>query len=328
MKKQRLLILSFWGGILVLLFIGVALYFNLHKRNSLSDTVLVRVNEAVLTAGDLSEQLARSLEEYDNVMARDTSVVEFQKTRIIESFIHKTLLIEWALHNNVHVSEQEVEKEINAVRANYPDDISFNEALSQSKQTLSDWKEALSEKILQKKVFATLLKDVAEPTEEEMRSFYNSNKEQFKFPAQVRLRQVVLNDEDTAQRIFHTIDSKTNFEELAKKFSTSPDAKNGGDTGWIDEGALDIFDKALNMKVGQRSGVMKSAYGFHIFEVTGKKPEGTLTFEEARKKIYRVLMGNKENALYSGWLEQQIRNAKVYKNTDAIRAIQVTPAGD
>ncbi len=328
MKQQRLLVLSFWGGILVLLFIGVALYFNLHKKSSLSDTVLIRVNGSALTAGELSEQLARSLEEYDNVMARDSSVVEFQKSRIIEGFIHKTLLVEWAKQNNISVSDQEINKEIDAVRSNYPDDISFNEALAVSKQTLSDWKKVLSEKILQKKVFAVLMKDVAEPSEEDLRSYYNSNKEQFKVSAQIRLRQVVLTDEDTAQRIYHSIDSKTNFEELAKKFSTSPDAKVGGDTGWIDEGALDIFDKAFNMRVGQRSGVMKSPYGFHIFEVIGKKPEGTLTFEEARKKIYRILMGNKENALYSGWLEQQIRNAKVFKNTDAIRAIQVTPAGD
>jgi peptidyl-prolyl cis-trans isomerase C len=328
MNKQRLLILSFWGGIWVLLFIGVALYFDLHKRNTLSDTPLVKVNESTLTAGDFSEQLARALEEYDSVMARDPSVVEFQKNRIVEAFIHKTLLVEWAKKNNVSVSKAEIEAEMNSIRSNYPDDISFKEALFRSRQSLSSWKETISDKLLQKKVFEILMKDVPAPTEDEMRSYYNQNKESFKFAAQVRLRQVVVADEDTAQRIYHSIDNKTKFEDLAKQFSISPDAKQGGDTGWLDEGSFEIFDKAFSMKVGQRSGVLKSPFGYHIFEVIGKKPAGSFTFEEVQKKIYRILQANKENALYSGWLEQQIRNARVFKNTDAIKAIQVTPSGD
>ena len=38
MKKQKYLVILFWGGVLALLFVGVILYFDLHKRNTLADT--------------------------------------------------------------------------------------------------------------------------------------------------------------------------------------------------------------------------------------------------------------------------------------------------
>lgn len=328
MNKQRLLIISFWGGILTLLFIGIALYFGLHKKHALSDTILIRVNESELTAGEFSEELARSLEEFDSLMARDVAMIEFQKNKIIEHFIQRTLIFNWADTHKVEISNEDINKEVAAVRASYPDDISFNEALSQSKQSLSSWKNTLEEKLLQKKLFESILKDAPQPSDEDIKSYYNTNRDQFKGPAQVRLRQIVLPDEDTAQRIYHSITPKSDFADLAKRFSTSPDAKLGGDTGWIEESTMDIFDKAFTMRVGQRSGVVKSPYGYHIFEVIGKKPEGVLPFEDARKKIYRILLANKENALYAAWLEEQIRNTHVFKNTDAIKAIQVLPTGD
>ena len=98
--------------------------------------------------------------------------------------------------------------------------------------------------------------------------------------------------------------------------------------GWVEQGTLDIFDKAFNMRVGQRSGVVKSPYGYHIFEVTGKKAEQTLSFEEVKERISRSLKGNKEQAIYTAWLEEQLRVSKVLKNSEAIKSIQVKPLGE
>jgi len=328
MKNQRTLIILFWGGILTLFFTGLILYFNLHRRSSLGDTIVVQVNERKLTAKEFSEKLAENLQDYDALLAKDTHVVDFAKNKIVEDFVHDSLVLDWAKRNSVTVSQEEVEKEVQKIRSNYPDDASFREALSHSQQTLDQWEDSMGQRLLQKKVFQALASKITPPTDDEMKSFYNSNKETFRVKPQVRIRQIVLDNEDTANRIYHSLNANMSLEPLAKKYSIAPEASRGGDVGWIEQGSLDIFDKAFNMKVGQRGGVYKSPYGYHIIEVTGKKPEQLLTFDEVKSKIERNLRSNKEQAIYSAWLEEQLRIAKVYKNDTAIKAIEVRPLGD
>lgn len=328
MKKQKYFVILFWGGILALLFVGLTLYFDLHKRNTIADTILVQVNDDTLNAREFSERLAASLEGYDTLMAKDSHVVDFAKNKIIEDFMHASLIKGWADRNSIQVSQEEVNAEIQKIRADYPDDASFREALGSSQRTIRDWEEQIKNKLLQKKVFAVLASKIAEPTPEELRSFYNANKDTFREKAQVRIRQIVLDNEDTANRIYHSMTPSTSLAELAKQYSIGPEAKNGGDIGWIEQGTLDIFDKAFNMRVGQRSGVVKSPYGFHIFEVTGKRTEQTLSFEDVKDRIHRSLKGNKEQAIYTAWLEEQLKISKVYKNTEAIKSIQVKPLGE
>src|SRR5690606_7733628 len=151
-------------------------------------------------------------------------------------------------------------------------------------------------RLLQKKVFQNLATKTQPPTEEELRSYYNTNKETFKRKAQVRIRQIVFDNEDAANRLYHSLSPSMNFADLAKQYSVAPEAKDGGDVGWIEKGTLDVFDKAFNMRVGQRSGVLKSPYGYHIFEVTGKRAEQPLRFEDVRSQLDRIARGNKEHA--------------------------------
>lgn len=328
MKKQKYLVILFWGGVLALLFVGIILYFNLNKRNTLADTVLVQVNDDRLTAGQFSERLARSLEGYDTLLAKDAHVVDFAKNKIVEDFIHSSLVLNWAKRNNIDVTASEVDAEVAKIRADYPDDASFKEALNVSQTSLDSWKVQLKNKLLEKRVFQSLSLKTTPTADEELKSFYNSNREIFKERPAVRIRQIVFDNEDAANRLYHAITPSTSLADLAKKYSISPEASKGGDVGWVEQGTLDVFDKAFNMKVGQRSSVVKSPYGYHIFEVTGKRAEQTLPFEEAKEKISRILKGNKEQAIYTAWLEEQLRVSKVQKNNEAIKSIQVKPLGE
>lgn len=328
MTKQKYLIILFWGGILALLFVGVTLYFDLHKRNTLADTVLVRVNDRTLSAREFSERLAGSLEGYDTLLAKDSHIVDFAKNKIVEDFIHAALIGDWASRNDFAVTEEEVKSEILKIRKNYPDDASFKEAISSSQVSMSSWETQIRNRLLQKKVFDTLAAKTQPPAEEELLSYYNANKEVFKRKAQVRIRQIVFDNEDAANRLYHSLTPSMDFADLAQQYSVAPEAARGGDVGWVDKGTLEVFDKAFNMRVGQRSGVIKSPYGFHIFEVTGKRSDQTLRFEDVRAQVERIARGNKEHAIYTAWLEEQLKLSKVLKNDVAIKSIQVKPLGE
>ena len=143
----------------------------------------------------------------------------------------------------------------------------------------------------------------------------------------MKLRQIVLEKDDDARRILEQLEKGASLAKLAKEFSIAPEGSNGGDTGWLPKGTLDVFDQAFKMNVGARSKILKSPYGFHIYEVLKKEPEGRLNFSEAKDKIRAILKERREQATFSSWLEEQVRKSNVKKDEALIQAIKVTTRG-
>ena len=65
------------------------------------------------------------------------------------------------------------------------------------------------------------------------------------------------------------------FGELARKFSKSPDARNGGDLGWIYEGQLsrEEYSALKTMRVGE-TRVVQNSRGFYILQLKDKREAG------------------------------------------------------
>ncbi|MBO4405909.1 MAG: peptidylprolyl isomerase [Alphaproteobacteria bacterium] len=65
------------------------------------------------------------------------------------------------------------------------------------------------------------------------------------------------------------------FAELARKFSKSPDARNGGDLGWMYEGQLsrEEYSALKTMRVGE-TRVVQNSRGFYILQLRDKRAAG------------------------------------------------------
>jgi peptidyl-prolyl cis-trans isomerase D len=114
-------------------------------------------------------------------------------------------------------------------------------------------------------------------TEEELRDYYEANKDRLAEPEQVRAAQIVVKGLDEAKRIQVQLQQGKKFADLARKYSLSADAKVGGDLGFFPRGVMpEKFDLvAFNLKEGQISDVVESEFGFHIIQLTGvRKQEG------------------------------------------------------
>ncbi|MCR4555445.1 MAG: peptidylprolyl isomerase [Alphaproteobacteria bacterium] len=80
---------------------------------------------------------------------------------------------------------------------------------------------------------------------------------------------------DRAYTINHMLAQNARFGELARKFSKSPDARNGGDLGWIYEGQLsrEEYSALESMKVGE-SRVVQNSRGFYVLQLRDKREAG------------------------------------------------------
>ena len=298
-----------------------------NKEKTAGEIVVVQVGDEKLTAQDFASQITRHAKLMDAIIIKEPKSILRIKNEIINAFVVQSLVKLWAKENNIQVSNAEVETEVSLRKSQYPNITAFQAALTKENKKYSDWILEIKSTLLEKRLFNSFKSQYSEPSEKDMLSYYNSNKDHFKRTKAVRITQIVLDREESAKHIIKELKAGKSFTHLAKKYSIAPEGKNGGDTGWLDIGILDLYDQAFNMRIGVVSGVLKSPYGFHIMKLTDKRSAGPQPFKEVKAKIEKLLLEGREQATYSKWLESQIRHHRVFKDEKVINAIKVYTEG-
>jgi peptidyl-prolyl cis-trans isomerase SurA len=119
-----------------------------------------------------------------------------------------------------------------------------------------------------------------------------------------------IRSEAEAHRLIERLDQRLkdgeDFAELAKNFSEDPgSALNGGDMSWIDPGSLvpEFREVMANTSAGGRSAPFKTAYGWHILEVLGRR--ATDSSEQVREQQAAALLRNRKyDEELQSWLRQ------------------------
>ncbi|MFA5266809.1 MAG: peptidylprolyl isomerase [Methanoregula sp.] len=91
--------------------------------------------------------------------------------------------------------------------------------------------------------------------------------------AQARASHILVKTEEQANQIMKRITDGEEFAAVAKRFSSCPSGKSGGDLGWFGKGMMvPEFEKvAFYEEVGKVVGPVKTQFGYHVIKVTGKK---------------------------------------------------------
>ncbi len=319
-RNHRLLQRAF----LALLILNLGLISACTRESAIKNKSVVRVNSVNLTAEEFAGRLARKLKDYDALFAKDQQNLKRAKEQTVEEFVLEVLTKQYAKENNLKVSQAQLDQESAQIRSKYPDDIAFRRALSQENISFEQWNSELEYSLLQQLVHTQISKNVPALKESEIKDFYEANKSQFNRPARIKLRQIVVEKEDVAKRLYAELQEGSDIGKLAKDYSIAPEASSNGVTDWIDKGALDIFDQAFKLNPGQRSKILKSPYGYHIYEVVKKEPEVHLSLQEARARVERQLREKREQTAFSAWLDQELRKSQVSRNEDLIQAVKIT----
>lgn len=294
------------------------------KHQKISTKPVEKVNDHVLTTKQFAAQLARRLRNFEALAAKDPNNIHRIKEDILRDFLVKSLTLDWARSQNIVISEDALDAEVNRLRANYPDDLSFRRTLAQENISFSDWREDLRYTLVEQEVFKKINEKIRPPTEDEIKVYYEKNKDRYKLKERIYIRQIVVNEAAKLDAI--KVDLKSgDFEKLAKKYSITPEGKNGGIVGWIEKGTVDYFDPLFTDNRGLQT--IQSPFGHHLIKVEKKAPAGTQPLENVRERILRDLKAQREQAEYVAWLDAQLRSSKVLKDYELINAIKVDTRG-
>lgn len=144
-------------------------------------------------------------------------------------------------------------------------------------------------------------------TMDEVKKFYDENKDKLGQPEQVHLKQIVLASEADANDLTLALNAGADFAQMAKaKSQDTASRERGGDLGFFAKGMLvpEIEKVVFEMKKGEISPIITTDAGFHILKVEERKEEKKAKYDkEMKDRLKKLILNNKIQQELAGWLE-------------------------
>jgi parvulin-like peptidyl-prolyl isomerase len=286
-------------------FLVLALSFGSSACNILDSSeekVAIVVGERKITTDELKGDIRYMTSE----MGVTDEGVRYVIDPLLSKLVDHYLVLEYGKQKGITVSEEELESEVQDIIKDYPDEDVFRQMLLKRYLEFDKWKEGLRQQLLIKKIMRRVSESISPVTFEEINTYYETHRSEFKRPRMVKFRQIVTGTREEAEDIRKRLRKGEDLGDLARQYSITPEAEMGGEVGWVSKGDLhESMEKAIfSLPVGRISKITKTSYGYHIFEVQSKRAEGFKSLSEAMEEIESTLFLRKQEAFHERWLIQ------------------------
>jgi foldase protein PrsA len=241
----------------------------------------------------------------------------------LQNMVRSELLNQYAKKNNITVSDAEIAKQEDAIKANFPAG-QWDEMLKARGLTEQKVHDALREHIIMDKAVG---KDV-KVTDAQIKQYFDKNHAAFDKPEQIRVRHILVPTLQQAQKIEADLKAGKDFSAEAKQYSMDPGSKDkGGELGWVRHGQMvPTFDQAaFSLPVGKISAPVKSPFGYHIIQVEEKQPAVKATLANTHDKIADTLRQQQEAPLFQPFLQDLQSKANIQVQDPRFQGAFPTP---
>jgi foldase protein PrsA len=190
----------------------------------------------------------------------------------------------------------------------------YRQALEQQGVTDAEAREGLKLTLTREKIYEKVTQDV-KVSDDDVRAYYNSHKEQYQTPAQAEsraVRHILVKSKKLAQSLYAQLQANPSlFPKLAHKYSLDTSSKvNGGrlPTPAVKGRQVPAFDRAaFSLKVRQISKPVNMGYGWDVLQPLGPVKRGTpakpTPFNQVEAPIRQQLLSQKKTQKFQDWLD-------------------------
>lgn len=292
-------------------------------RDTAKSHVVARIGDEPMPESDFLAALAQHGTARIGDRAARTTVAR----AVLEDIITERLMLQAAAKAGITVRDDAVDREVRGRAEGYPAG-TFHRLLVAEQLTLSQFQDKVRRRLVQDAFLRARLAQAPAITEDEIKARFEATFKEQKLQEQVHARQILVKTGEEATHILEQIRAKKlGFELAAQKFSTAPDAEQGGDLGWFTRGDMpDVFDVCFNLDRGTISDVVISDYGFHIFQIVDRREEHKETLESARERVEQEIMRERQDEAYQKLMQELRQQTKVTIYDDALdRVISLLP---
>ena len=253
----------------------------LNAKIELLDRIAIIVDDGVVMESQIQDAM-KTLEQrfIDQNLQMPPKETLFEQVK--EQLIIEELQLQLADRAGVKISDAELNSTISRLASNnqmtLEEFISFieNSGDSYEKVRESMRKEMKIQRIQRGRVNSSI-----EITENEFASFMATDETLEMLEAELQVRQILVKDLSTAEKVLNLLKNNSDFSELAKDYSISANSSNGGLLDWRKPSEMpELFANALkNKPIGFVSDSLESGAGFHILKLEDKRGE-FVQFEE------------------------------------------------
>ena len=276
--------------------------------------------------------------EYANMLAQQNMTIEQ-----FESDLRRQIMIarlrDIAMEGTI-VTPAEIEaafkKKAEKVKVEYVK-LTADKYKAESQPTLSEMQDFFKSNgarytVPEKKNLVVLIADQAKleaglkPTDAELQRIYNQNPEAFRTPERVKVRHILIMTQGKppaeeaklkakAESLLQQVRNGADFAKLAKENSEDPGSKDKGGEYWVQRNGQmvkEFEDAAFSLKPGQ-SALVKTQYGYHVFQVMERQAAGLRPFAEVKDELAEQ------------WKKQRVNDILQHASDDATAALKKDP---
>ncbi|KML41708.1 peptidylprolyl isomerase [Cytobacillus firmus] len=229
---------------------------------------------------------------------------------LLDSLITEKVIDQEAKKENVKVTQEEIDEEKDVYAESYGGEDALKQTLESSGLTMADFEEDIESYLATKK----LLEPRIEISEEDMKAYFDENKDSFAQEEQVSASHILVEDEKTAKEVIEKLNDGGDFAELAAEYSTDESNKDvGGDLGFFGKGdmAAEFEEAAFALEPGKISEPVKTEYGYHVIKVAEKQEAKEAVYEDVKEDIKNTLFETEMQTEYTAWLEEKFEEYEI-----------------
>jgi len=221
--------------------------------------------------------------------------------------IARVLIRQEAKQRNHEIPTKTIMREVEEIKRDHGGPEAFQQHLDEAKISEDRFKEEIELGLKIDAVLSEICEKVPEPSEEEVKAYYEAHKDEMMSPEQVRVAHIVKHVQNGTvldlqaahaemKEILDELKQGVSFEVLARRHSDCPDS--GGDLGYFARGAMvpEFEDVVFTLDKDEITDIFETPFGLHIAKLYDRVPPKARSFEEAKEDIKDTIYNERENA--------------------------------
>jgi len=196
----------------------------------------------------------------------------------------------------------------------------FLDYLKSQGLSMREYRSKLQEEVIVQIMLSQQRKSRSILSPAKIENFYNEQRNRFYQEERVHLKLIRLAPYasenldllmQTANKIIEELDSGSEFEELAKKYSQDTRKDRGGDWGWINRSDIrdELSGVAFSLEKGAHSQPVQVKNDLFILKIEDRKSAGVQPLAEVRDQIEGILVSEMSRVEHDKWLESLRKRA-------------------
>lgn len=285
------------------------------------EEIVARIGNEIITKSDFDQQAQRLYAELSRRLQGEELEKQYQQQRkgLVEFLVSQKLLDQKARELDIS-TDDEVAAAIKRLKEenNIPDDQSLEAALQKEGSSMAQLREDFRRRVIQQKVLWNYVQGKVNISEDEIKNYYDQHKSEMTTEQSTKLRRYLIGS-DTESKDTLKPEAEADLQQLQSgkdlKTKDSPNLTVDDPTEFAASELDPQFAQVINKTpVHGYSELIEAPNGWAILKVEDRKEPKAVSFEDARGRIYNLLLQQRAEKYQKSFLEDLRKQSYVVIN--------------